>query len=303
MPGTGRFPWRRKTRTNPLSRVTWGCSRASASLLVYSMLRQPSNGLLTSAYPREDEGPCWYTWSTFFLSKTPEGHLEHLREVVALFSKEGLLLKADESHLLETKVEYLGDVLSPRELSVIEKDIVVARPARKPKSQTELKSFLALCSGHRPFVQDYSFVVRSLTKLTRKRRPAQLPVFNEKQTAACEKLQKKLTTTAVLALPKRECQLVMEIDTCGVWVGCFLIHEQSDGHLLWVGYYGRVLTRAEWTYSTTERECLIGAWACFLLRTYLEDQFFLCGQSMLLFDGYFPRIVARGERKKRQFRV
>ncbi|WP_230409877.1 reverse transcriptase domain-containing protein, partial [Undibacterium fentianense] len=117
-------------------------------------------------------------------SKTPAEHLEHLREVLALLSKAGVTLKAEKCHLFETEVEYLGHVLSPGELRVNEKNIKALRHARQPKTQTELKSFLGMCNVYRRFVRDYALIARPLTKLTSKKLPAQLPVFDEKQTAA-----------------------------------------------------------------------------------------------------------------------
>eukprot|EP00170_Pyropia_yezoensis_P001812 contig_7730_g1816 len=76
-------------------------------------------------------------------SKTPAEHLEHLREVLALSSKAGVTLKAEKCNPFETEVKYLGQVLSPGELRVNEKNIKALRKAQHPKIQTELKSLLA----------------------------------------------------------------------------------------------------------------------------------------------------------------
>eukprot|EP00170_Pyropia_yezoensis_P000416 contig_2284_g417 len=95
-------------------------------------------------------------------------HLEHLREVLAFLSKAGVTLKAEKCHLFKADVEYLEHVLSSGELRVNEKNIKALRQARKPKTQTELKSFLGMCNVYRRFVRNYALISRPLTKLTSK---------------------------------------------------------------------------------------------------------------------------------------
>eukprot|EP00170_Pyropia_yezoensis_P002053 contig_8751_g2057 len=137
-------------------------------------------------------------------SETPAEHLEHLREVLALVSKAGATLKAEKCHLLETEVEYQGHVLSLGKLQVNEKNIKALRQARKLQAEAELKSFLGMCNVYGRFVRSYALMARHLTTLTSKKLLAQLPVLDEKQTAAFEKRKMRLTPTPVLALPKRE---------------------------------------------------------------------------------------------------
>lgn len=204
-----------------------------------------------------------------------EDHIRHLRDVLSLLFNAGVTLKPEKCHLFETKVDYLGHVLSPGELRVNKKNIRALRDASQPKIETALKSFLGMCNVYRRFVRNYALIARPLTKLTSKKLPAQLPVFDEKKAGAFEELKRRLTTTPVLALPKRDGQFVLETEACGTQVRCALLQQQPDGHFLPVGYYSRVLTPAEKNYSTTERECLAVVWACFLLRPYLEGQEFL----------------------------
>lgn len=132
-----------------------------------------------------------------------------------------------------------------------------------------------MCNVYRRFVRNCAPIARPLTKLTRKKLPAQLLVSDVKKAGAFEELKRRLTTTPVLALPKRDGQFVLETEACGNQVGCALLQQQPDGHFLPVGYFSRVLTPAEKNYSTTERECLAVVWACFLLRPYLEGEEFL----------------------------
>lgn len=52
-----------------------------------------------------------------------DDHIRHLRDILSLLSKADVTLKPEKCHLFETKVDYLGHVLSPGELRVNEKNI------------------------------------------------------------------------------------------------------------------------------------------------------------------------------------
>jgi len=132
-----------------------------------------------------------------------------------------------------------------------------------------------MCNVYRRFIKDYAHISKPLTKLTSKKLPHVLPPLDDAQLAAFEYLKERLTSSPILALPRREGLFILDTDACAVQVGCTLLQQQPDKRILPVVYYSRGLIPAEQNYSTTERECLAVVWACFLLRPYLEGQEFL----------------------------
>ena len=208
-------------------------------------------------------------------SRTVDEPIRHLLEVVLLLEKAGVSLKPSECHLYQEEVEYPGLVVRHAQLLVNQKNIKSLAQALPPRNHTELKRFLGMCNVYRRFTKDYAHISKPLTKLTRKKLPHALPPLDAAQMAAFEYLKEHLTSTPILALPRREGHIILDTYACAVQVGCTLLHQQPDKSILPVGYYSRGLIPAEQNYSTTDRECLAVVWAGFLLRPYLEGQEFL----------------------------
>jgi len=199
-------------------------------------------------------------------SRTVGDHMRHLREILLLLEKAGVSLKPSECHLFQQEVEYLGHVVRPGQLLVNQKNIKSLAQALPLRNQTELKSVLGMSNVYRRFIKDYAHIAKPLTKLTSKKLPHLLPPLDAAQMAAFDFLKERLTSTPILALPRREGLFILDTDACAVQVGCTLLQHQPDKSILPVGYYSRALIPAEQNYSTTDRECLAVVWACFLLR-------------------------------------
>jgi len=147
--------------------------------------------------------------------------------------------------------------------------------AKFPTTKTQLKSFLGMCNVYRLFVKDFAKRAKSLNALTRAEIPPDLPPPTDVAIAAFEDLQNALLCPPVLALPKANRKLVVDVDACADQVCCTLLQEDPGELLHPVGYWSRGRTGAEQKYSTTERECLGVVWAGLKLRHFLDGQRFL----------------------------
>lgn len=87
-----------------------------------------------------------YLDDVIVFSRTVGDHIRHLREVPLLLEKAGVSLKPSKCHLFQQEVEYLGHVVRPGQLLVNQKNIKNLAQALPPRNQTELKSFLGMCS-------------------------------------------------------------------------------------------------------------------------------------------------------------
>jgi len=216
-----------------------------------------------------------YLDDVLVFSQTVDDYIRHLREVLLLLENAGLSLKPSKCHLFKQDVEYLGHVVRPGLLLVNQNNIKSLAQALPARNQTKLKSVLGMCNVYRRYIKDYAHIAKPLTKLTSKKLPHVLPPLDAAQLAAFENLKKRLTSTPILALPRREGLLILDTDACAVGVGWTLLQQLPDKSIHPVGCYSRSLIPAEQNYSTTDRECLAVVWACFLLRPYLEGQEFL----------------------------
>jgi len=98
-------------------------------------------------------------------SRFPEEHLQHLNEVLIRLGKAGVTLKAAKCHFFQEEVGNFGHVIRPGRVHVLEKNLRALRGLRYPKTQTQIKSFLCMCSVYRRFVADFSKIANPLTAL------------------------------------------------------------------------------------------------------------------------------------------
>jgi hypothetical protein len=90
-------------------------------------------------------------------------HLKHVNEALYVLGKAGLSLNLIKCHFFKEAVDYLGHVIRPGKLAVAEKNTAALRNAPVPKTQTELRSFLGLCTMYRRFVPRLAAVTTPLT--------------------------------------------------------------------------------------------------------------------------------------------
>jgi len=107
----------------------------------------------------------------------------------------------------------------------------------------------------------------------------------------------------VLALPKANRKLVVDVDACADQVGCTLLQEEPGELLHPVGYWSRGLTAAEQNYSTTERECLGVVWAVLKLRHFLDGQRFLIRTDHQALSWLYSTTDSSGRLMRWRFRL
>ncbi|KAL8112652.1 hypothetical protein AgCh_020094 [Apium graveolens] len=93
----------------------------------------------------------------------------------------------------------------------------------RPKTPTEVRSFLGLAGYYRRFVQDFSNV--PLTKLTRKNENF---MWTDKCEESFQELKKRLVTAPVLVLPDEKGEFVIFSDASHKGLGCVLMQHGKD---------------------------------------------------------------------------
>jgi len=119
------------------------------------------------------------------------------------------------------------------------KNVDALKNARFPTTKTELKNFLGMCNVYRRFVKDFAKRAKPLNALTRAEIPPDLPQPTDVAIAAFEDLRNALLCPPVLALPKANRKLVVDVDACADQVGCTLLQEEPGKLLHPVGYWSR----------------------------------------------------------------
>ena len=116
----------------------------------------------------------------------------------------------------------------------------------RPTSATNIRNFLGLEGYYRRFVEGFSSISLSFTRLTQKMLKFQLSNYCEK---SFTELKTRLTTTPVLTLPKGSYGYVIYCDASRVGLGCVLMQRDKV-----ISYASRKLKVHEKNYPSHDLE-------------------------------------------------
>lgn len=139
-----------------------------------------------------------------------------------------------------------------------------------PRTTTEVKRFLGLCSWYRRFIKDFSSLVAPINAVLKNRKKNKPIEWTEQADKAFSELKNKLVSAPVLASPDFSKQFVIQCDASDVGLGAVLTQNlDNDGERV-IAFASRALTRSERNYSATEKECLAILFAVEKFRMYVE---------------------------------
>ncbi|GJY58514.1 putative reverse transcriptase domain-containing protein [Tanacetum coccineum] len=101
-------------------------------------------------------------------SKDKKEHEEHLKAILELLKKEKLYAKFSKCEFWIPKVQFLGHVIDSRGIHVDPAKIESIKDWASPKTPTEIRQFLGLAGYYRRFIEGFSKIAKSMTKLTQK---------------------------------------------------------------------------------------------------------------------------------------
>jgi len=121
-----------------------------------------------------------------------------------------LFLKPEKCVFNATKVEYLGFIMKPNEISMDPTKLAGIGDWAPPKTVKGVRSFLGFCNFYRRFIGKYVEIAKPLNELTKK-----MKIFKWSQgcNTAFENLKKQFLGKPVLVIPDPSKQFFMESDT------------------------------------------------------------------------------------------
>ncbi|XP_042942715.1 uncharacterized mitochondrial protein AtMg00860-like [Carya illinoinensis] len=97
-----------------------------------------------------------------------EDHLEQLEVILGVLLDNYFYIKLSKCAFGQKEIEYLGHLISREGVKVDSRKIEVIVAWPKPKTITELRSFLGVTGYYRKFVKDYTSIERPLTNMIKK---------------------------------------------------------------------------------------------------------------------------------------
>ncbi|GAU51879.1 hypothetical protein TSUD_416640 [Trifolium subterraneum] len=179
-------------------------------------------------------------------SKDPQEHAEHLRIVLNILREKQLYAKFSKCEFWLFEVKFLGHVISQGGVSVDPAKVETVLNWERPRTVSEIRSFLGLAGYYRRFILGFSEIALPLTRLTRK---GAAFVWDELCENSFNLLKQKLTSAPVLVVPDPDKKYVVYCDASNKGLRCVLMQEGAV-----VAYASRQLKPHEENYPTHDLE-------------------------------------------------
>ncbi|GKC77708.1 putative reverse transcriptase domain-containing protein, partial [Tanacetum coccineum] len=162
---------------------------------------------------------------------------------------------------IDLRVQFLGHVIDCRGIHVDPAKIESIKDWASPKTPTEIRQFLGLAGYYRRFIEGFSKIAKSMTKLTQKGVKFD---WGDKQEAAFQLLKQKLCSAPILALPEGSEDFIAYCDASKKGLGAVLMQREKV-----ISYASRQLKIHEKNYTTHDLELGAVVFALKIWRHYL----------------------------------
>ncbi|CAH1427775.1 unnamed protein product [Lactuca virosa] len=223
-------------------------------------------------------------------SRSQEEHGKHLREVLEVLKKEKLYAKFSKCDFWIREVQFLGHVVNQEGIMVDPAKIEAVMKWERPKSPTEIRSFLGLVGYYRRFIQGFSSIAAPLTALTHKGATYQ---WSEKHEEAFEKLNKKLCEAPILSLPDGVEDFAVYSDASGVGLGCVLTQREKV-----IAYASRQLKEHETNYPTHDLELAAATTLARITKDYDCEILYHPGKANVVADALSRKVNLERKRPR-----
>ena len=123
-----------------------------------------------------------------------------------------------------SEIQFLGHVISAQGISVDPSKVEVVLQWERPKTVTEIRSFVGLAGYYRRFIEGFSKIVAPLTQLTRKDHPF---AWTGQCERSFEELKRRLINAPVLTIPDINQSFEVFCDASYQGLGCVLMQNKK----------------------------------------------------------------------------
>ena len=222
--------------------------------LPFGLANAPSaySRLVQMALDRLPPGFCMsYIDDIIIHSQTPEEHIGHLDQVVALHASCGMKLNLRKCHVLRDEVEYLGHLVSGKGIRMIPSYVEKILSWPLPKTGKELRSFLGFCNYYRAFIREFAHLTSEMNKLKNEH----IISWPDEVTAKFEKLKEAFKEEPLRGYPQYHSDepFILDTDYSSTNMAAILSQKQK-GKEVFLGCTARKCNKAEASYPSYKGE-------------------------------------------------
>ncbi|GJR39347.1 putative reverse transcriptase domain-containing protein [Tanacetum coccineum] len=192
--------------------------------------------------------------------RNQQEHEENLKSILELLKKEELYAKFSKCEFWIRKVQFLSHVIDSQGIHVDPAKIESIKDWA-PKTPTEIHQFLGLASYYRRFIEGFSKIAKSMTKLTQK---SVIFYWGDKEEENFQLLKQKLCSAPILALPEGTENFVVYCDASHKGLSVVLMQREKV-----IAYASQQLKVHEKNYTTRDLELGAVVFALKIWRHYL----------------------------------
>lgn len=203
-------------------------------------------------------------------SETFEDHIRLLCEVRDILADANLTINLDKCEFFKPRLKYLGYIIEGGQgLRTDPEKVSTMVNYPRPKTTTEIKRFIGLCSWYRRFIGAFSTLVSPINDLLKGKKKKQEIDWTAEAEAAFVKIKNALIAAPVLCSPDFSKTFTIQCDASDTGLGGVLTQDIDGGERV-IAYCSRSLSRAERNYTVTERELLALLFSLEKFRMYVE---------------------------------
>ena len=192
-------------------------------------------------------------------------HIQRVDEVLNRIKQAALKLKPEKCNLFQTRVTFLGHVVSDKGVSPDPNNVAKIVQWPTPQNAKQVKQFVATGSYYRRFVKDFAKIARPLTELTKLDKEF---IWDSECDMSFEKIKQALISPEVMGYPNNHGSFYLDVDASGYGLGGVLAQMQ-EGREKVIAYASRSMNKAEKNYCVTEQELLAVIFFTQYFRQYL----------------------------------
>jgi hypothetical protein len=181
-------------------------------------------------------------------------------QILTIMEDQSLYAKESKCEFGMTEVLYLGHIIGVKGVQVHQEKIQAIMEWPTPKTLTELRGFLGICTYYKKFVKGFSQLCAPLTDLTKKGAFK----WSEEAQFTFDKMKKVMSTCPVLALQDFNQPFTLECDASEEGIGAVLMQNRHP-----LAYESRKLRGSKLLYNIYDKEMLAIMHALAKFRQYL----------------------------------
>jgi hypothetical protein len=147
--------------------------------------------------------------------------------VMCALEKAGLTLRLRKSDFARPQIQYVGHYIGSGQMTSQRAKLEAIRGIPVPTTKKALRTWLALTSYYRMYLQDYAKLAQPLYDLLKNNKPTKL-VLTEKELLCFEQLKDALCSGTILHTPSYLQGFVIQTDASDTAVGACLLQMKED---------------------------------------------------------------------------